>query len=77
MPMPPKKEKPFVFSEAFTELEQIAAWFEKEEVDLDEALVKFERGLTLAEGCKKKLSDAEERIQQIRKKFDSPELSEE
>ena len=45
------------FSEAFKELEQLTQWFENENTDLDEGIEKFERGLELAQICKKKLAE--------------------
>lgn len=59
------------FSEAFQELEQITAWFESSEVDLDEGLKKFERGLELASQCKKKLSEVENKVVELKKKFNT------
>lgn len=58
------------FSKAFKELEQITEWFEKGEVDLDEGLVKFKRGLELAKVCKGKLSEVENKIKELKKKFE-------
>ncbi len=57
------------FASAFAELEEITKWFETEEVDLDEGLKKFERGLELAAVCKKKLSEVENRVEEIKRKF--------
>ena len=59
------------FAEAFAELEELTEWFETEEVDLDEGLKKFERGLELAQVCKKKLSEVENKVTTLKKKFDS------
>ena len=64
-----KKLKPLNFAQAFEELEAITAWFEKEEVDLDEGLKKFERGLELAKACKDKLSEVENKVKEIKEKF--------
>ncbi len=63
----PKKE--FNFGKAFEELETIMAWFEKEEVDLDEGLKKFERGLELAAACKATLTEVENKVEKIKTKF--------
>tara|TARA_Y100000031_G_C8184557_1_gene368271 strand:+ start:385 stop:591 length:207 start_codon:yes stop_codon:yes gene_type:complete len=65
--MPPKKK--IDFAKAFEELEKITEWFETEEVDLDQGLKKFERGLELASVCKKKLSEVENKVSEIKKKF--------
>ncbi|MBU0531576.1 MAG: exodeoxyribonuclease VII small subunit [Candidatus Uhrbacteria bacterium] len=65
--MPVKKQEDF--AAAFAELEKISEWFETEEIDLDEGLKKFERGLELATVCKKKLSEVENKVEEIKKKF--------
>lgn len=65
--MPVKKQEDF--AAAFAELEKISEWFETEEIDLDEGLKKFERGLVLATVCKKKLSEVENKVEEIKKKF--------
>ncbi|MEK9152835.1 MAG: exodeoxyribonuclease VII small subunit [Patescibacteria group bacterium] len=67
--MTPKGEKKFNFGEAYHELEEIIAWFEREEVDLDEGLKKFERGLALARKCKERLKDVENKVVEIKAKF--------
>ena len=63
--MPAKKKIDFAGS--FRELEAITEWFESENFDIDEGIKKFERGLELAEQCKKKLSEVENRIVEIKK----------
>lgn len=71
--MPPKKKptKKVDFAKAFTELESITEWFETEEqLDLDEGLKKFERGLVLASELKKKLSEVENKVQEIKSSFE-------
>ena len=57
------------FAEAFAELEKLTEWFETEEVDLDEGLQKFERGLELAKICKKKLAEVENKVTTLKEKF--------
>ena len=59
----------FHFAKAFEELEMITQWFESDVVDVDEALKKFERGLALAKACKEKLSEVENKVEQIKKQF--------
>lgn len=65
----PKKQP--TFAEAFEELETLTAWFEQEDVDLDEGIGKFERGLELAEVCKKKLSEVENKVTKLKAKFET------
>ncbi|MBI1908379.1 exodeoxyribonuclease VII small subunit [Candidatus Uhrbacteria bacterium] len=61
--------KKLKFAEAFAELEAITAWFEQGDVDLDEGLKKFERGLALAKTCKGALADVENKVVELKKKF--------
>jgi len=58
------------FGKAFKELEELAEWFEKEEPDLDKGLQKFERAMELAAQCRSQLSAAEQKINDIKKKFE-------
>lgn len=57
------------FAEAFAELETITEWFETGDIDLDEGLKKFERGLELAQLCKAKLAEVEVKVVELKKKF--------
>lgn len=67
--MSSKGKDKFDFGEAYGELEQIVAWFEREDVDLEEGLKKFERGLELAKKCKERLKEVENKVVEIRAKF--------
>ncbi len=60
------KKKGEEFAKSFDELEQIAAWFEKGEPDLEEGLKKYERATELAKGLKERLESAENRIKEIK-----------
>ena len=62
-------EKPFEFDKALTELEEITAWFESGNIDLDAGLAKFERGMTLAGQLKAHLATVENRIEKIKRRF--------
>ena len=65
-------EHSFEFDKAMTELEAITAWFESANVDLDQGLVKFERGMELAAKLKEHLAIVENRVEKIKVKFSSP-----
>ncbi len=67
--MPTKPVKSQNFNESFQELEKIVEDLESNKVDLEESLAKFERGLELAEQCKKRLSEVENKVVSIKKKF--------
>lgn len=64
-----KETKKPNFAEAFKELEGIVQWFEASEVDLEEGLKKFERGLELAKKCRARLAEVENKVTQIKEKF--------
>ncbi|OGL71383.1 exodeoxyribonuclease VII small subunit [Candidatus Uhrbacteria bacterium RIFCSPLOWO2_01_FULL_53_9] len=57
------------FKAAYAELEKIAEGFESNAFDLEKGLKDFERGLELAEFCKKHLNDMEVRVKEIQGKY--------
>jgi exodeoxyribonuclease VII small subunit len=61
--------KPFEFEKALKELEDITTWFESSDVDLDQGLVKFERGMELAGQLKSHLATVENRVEKIKQRF--------
>ncbi len=61
--------KPFEFEKALKELEELTAWFESSDVDLDAGLAKFERGMELATELKTHLASVENRVEKIRERF--------
>lgn len=64
------KKKDIDFSKGFQELEDITRWFDSQEtLDLDAGLKKFERGLELASELKKKLTEVENKVEEIKQKF--------
>ena len=65
------KNKPqfnFKYSEALKELEEITSYLESSEVDLDEAIKKFDRGSELALQIEQHLQEAENRVKTIKLK---------
>ncbi|HWQ99814.1 MAG TPA: exodeoxyribonuclease VII small subunit [Candidatus Methylomirabilis sp.] len=70
--MAPKKDfKDVDVAKGFKEMEDIAEWFEKGEADLDKGLEKFERAMTVADALKKRLAMAENRVKEIKRKFEA------
>ena len=70
--MPPKKDtKDIDVGKGFQELETIAAWFEQGGTDLDQGLEKFERAMTIADALKKRLAVAENKVKEIKKRFNA------
>lgn len=55
-----KEEKGF--EEMLDELEEIVQTLEKENLNLDESISKFEEGMKLAKQCNEKIEQAEKRI---------------
>ena len=64
--------KPFEFERALKELEEITAWFESSDVDLDQGLAKFERGMELSAELKAHLQTVENRVEKIKQRFQEP-----
>jgi exodeoxyribonuclease VII small subunit len=50
------------FSEALSELESIVSALESGQLDLEESLARYERGVALLRACQAKLADAEQRV---------------
>jgi exodeoxyribonuclease VII small subunit len=50
------------FSEALTELEGIVAALEGGQLDLEDSLARYERGVALLRACQAKLGQAEQRV---------------
>lgn len=68
--MPPKKDfKEIDIAKGFQELEEISEWFERGEANIDQGLEKFERAMAIADVLKKRLSAAENKVKEIKKKF--------
>lgn len=66
-------EEKFNFTESYKEIEEINEWFQGEDIDLDEALKKYERGMELVEKCRERLRETENRFEQIREKYSHEE----
>jgi len=62
-------EDKFNFTKAYEEVEKINEWFQEEEADLEEALQKYERGMELIQKCKDRLKKAENKFEEIKKKY--------
>ena len=62
------KEK-FNFTKAIKELEEINRWFQSGDINLEEGLNKFRRGLELIKSCRKRLKKVENEFTEIKKDF--------
>ena len=61
-----KETKKFNFATAYAELEKISAWFERENIDLEEGIEKFEAGTKLVKELKDYLNTAENKIRELK-----------
>ncbi len=60
-------DKKINFSKSYQELQKIVAWFEKEEVDLEEGITKFEEGTKIVKELKEYLEKMENKIKELKK----------
>lgn len=50
------------FEEMIDELEEVVQSLERDNLNLDESIAKFESGMKLAKNCNKKIEEAEKKI---------------
>lgn len=62
-------EEKFDFNKAYQELEEINNWFQQEDIDLEEAVEKYKKGMELVRKCKESLKEAENKFEEIRKEY--------
>ncbi|OGD32026.1 exodeoxyribonuclease VII small subunit [Candidatus Azambacteria bacterium RIFCSPHIGHO2_02_FULL_52_12] len=67
--------KKFDFAKSYEKLEKITDEFESGKLSLEQGLEKFEEGLALASECKKYLEEVENKIIDIKKKFNVSDAS--
>ncbi|GLT17327.1 exodeoxyribonuclease 7 small subunit [Vibrio zhanjiangensis] len=72
--MASKKPENMSFEAAINELDSIVEHLEKGDLSLEDALKKFERGVTLAREGQAKLNDAEQRVSILLNNDDSAPL---
>lgn len=60
----------FDFAKAINEVGEINQWFQSEDINLDEGLAKFRRGLELIKKCRIRLKQVENEFTEIKKEFD-------
>jgi exodeoxyribonuclease VII small subunit len=63
----PKNDKPL--SDQLRELDELIAWFDQDDFDLDEALKKFDEGVKLTAEIEERLKKLENKITVLREKF--------
>jgi exodeoxyribonuclease VII small subunit len=63
----PKNDTPL--NDQLRELDELIAWFDRDDFDLDEALKKFDDGIKLTEQIEERLSKLENKITVLRERF--------
>ena len=58
-------------NELQAELEAIISWFESDEVDIDQAETKYQRGLELTKELEQRLSETKNNITKLKQSFDA------
>lgn len=56
-------------AEKMEQLDALLAWFESEEITVEEALVKYEEALELSQQLEEQLKAAKNQVEVIKKKF--------
>jgi|WetSurSiteA1Bulk_404760.scaffolds.fasta_scaffold1084599_1 exodeoxyribonuclease VII small subunit len=69
--------KDYTIKEAFEELDKISSDLESEELEVEEMLPKYKRGLELIQFIKKRLSEVKIEIKKIKEEYQEIEKEEE
>lgn len=67
--MPTPKSKP-TLQQQLAELDELLGWFDQPDLDLDQALAKFDQGVKLTEEIKDRLATFENKVTILKKRFD-------
>lgn len=73
-PTPPEEMR---FSDALAELESIVTALEGGQLELEESLARYERGVALLRACQGRLAEAEQRVTMLMGEIESDEASDE
>lgn len=65
-----KTTKKETFAQQFEQLENIVESLEGDELDVDASITKFEEGLKIASTLKKNLEKTENKIEELKKKYE-------
>ena len=66
-----KNDQPL--SDQLHQLDELIAWFDQDNFDLDEALGKFDQGVKLVEDLEERLSKLDNKITILKRRFDLAE----
>ncbi len=65
------------FSDALAELESIVTALESGQMDLEDSLARYERGVALLRACQARLTEAEQKVTMLMGELDSDEGADE
>ncbi len=71
-----KSPQDMKFGEALAELEGIVASLEGGQLDLEDSLARYERGVALLRACQAKLADAQQKVTMLMGELEEPDLEE-
>ncbi len=63
--MPKPKQPAFTFKESYAKLQSIVSWFERDDIDLEEGIKKYEEGSVLVKELQKYLETMEHKIKEL------------
>ncbi|MBI3494930.1 exodeoxyribonuclease VII small subunit [Candidatus Saccharibacteria bacterium] len=63
--------KSSTIKEKLSQLDELVAWFEQDDIDIEQSLKKFEQAEKLADEIGDELKTAKNKIEVIKKKFDA------
>jgi exodeoxyribonuclease VII small subunit len=65
------------FSDALTELESIVAALEGGQLDLEDSLARYERGVALLRACQSRLAEAEQHVTMLMGELETDDATDE
>lgn len=57
--------------ESLEEFEAIVDWFDREDIDIDQAIAKFEEATVISDNIKQQLTEAKNKVEVVKNKFES------
>jgi exodeoxyribonuclease VII small subunit len=75
MPDAPVAPEEMRFSDALAELETIVAALESGQLELEESIARYERGVALLRACQARLAEAEQRVTMLMGEIESESAS--
>ena len=72
----PQAPEAMRFSDALAELESIVSGLESGQLDLEDSLARYERGVALLRACQARLAEAEQRVTMLMGELEQDETDE-